>query len=64
MSRVELGPIDRTVGNIADRLTGKMVDKFVGTWKMISSENFDDYMKALGMIYLSNLKLLIKYECI
>uniref|UniRef100_A0A8C7PQG0 Fatty acid binding protein 4a n=1 Tax=Oncorhynchus mykiss TaxID=8022 RepID=A0A8C7PQG0_ONCMY len=26
-----------------------MVDKFVGTWKMISSENFDDYMKALGV---------------
>uniref|UniRef100_A0A3P9N174 Fatty acid binding protein 4a n=1 Tax=Poecilia reticulata TaxID=8081 RepID=A0A3P9N174_POERE len=22
---------------------------FVGTWKMISSENFDDYMKALGV---------------
>lgn len=41
-----------------------MVDKFVGTWKMISSENFDDYMKALGMIYVSNLKLLITYECI
>ncbi|XP_048882704.1 fatty acid-binding protein, adipocyte-like [Brienomyrus brachyistius] len=26
-----------------------MVDKFVGTWKMISSESFDDYMKALGV---------------
>lgn len=26
----------------------KMVEKFVGTWKMISSENFDDYMKAIG----------------
>uniref|UniRef100_A0AAY5KNN8 Cytosolic fatty-acid binding proteins domain-containing protein n=1 Tax=Esox lucius TaxID=8010 RepID=A0AAY5KNN8_ESOLU len=26
-----------------------MVDNFVGTWKMISSENFDDYMKALGV---------------
>nr|ACI68244.1 Fatty acid-binding protein, heart [Salmo salar] len=26
-----------------------MVDKFVGTWKVISSENFDDYMKALGV---------------
>ena len=25
-----------------------MVEKFVGTWKMISSENFDDYMKAIG----------------
>ncbi|MCJ8746192.1 hypothetical protein PDJAM_G00138980 [Pangasius djambal] len=26
-----------------------MVDKFVGTWKMVSSENFDEYMKALGV---------------
>ncbi|MBN3295378.1 MYP2 protein, partial [Amia calva] len=26
-----------------------MVDKFVGTWKMIHSDNFDDYMKALGV---------------
>uniref|UniRef100_A0A3B3TH25 Fatty acid binding protein 4a n=1 Tax=Paramormyrops kingsleyae TaxID=1676925 RepID=A0A3B3TH25_9TELE len=26
-----------------------MVDKFVGTWRMISSDNFDDYMKALGV---------------
>lgn len=25
-----------------------MVEKFVGTWKMVSSENFDDYMKAIG----------------
>lgn len=28
----------------------KMVDQFVGTWKMVSSENFDDYMKAIGKI--------------
>ncbi|XP_077446127.1 fatty acid binding protein 4a [Stigmatopora argus] len=26
-----------------------MVEKFVGTWKMISSDNFDDYMKAIGV---------------
>ncbi|XP_041101079.1 fatty acid binding protein 4a [Polyodon spathula] len=26
-----------------------MVDKFLGTWKMVTSENFDDYMKALGV---------------
>ncbi|XP_077405332.1 fatty acid binding protein 4a [Vanacampus margaritifer] len=26
-----------------------MVEKFVGTWKMVSSENFDDYMKAIGV---------------
>lgn len=29
--------------------TGKMVEKFVGTWKMVTSDNFDEYMKALGM---------------
>ncbi|XP_076006168.1 fatty acid-binding protein, heart-like [Genypterus blacodes] len=26
-----------------------MVEQFVGTWKMISSENFDEYMKAIGV---------------
>ncbi|XP_006009738.1 fatty acid-binding protein, adipocyte [Latimeria chalumnae] len=26
-----------------------MVDQFVGTWKLENSENFDDYMKALGV---------------
>ncbi|XP_061911004.1 fatty acid binding protein 4a [Entelurus aequoreus] len=26
-----------------------MVEKFVGTWRMVSSENFDDYMKAIGV---------------
>ncbi|KAM3933462.1 fatty acid-binding protein, heart [Leptodactylus fuscus] len=26
-----------------------MVDKFVGTWRMVESKNFDDYMKALGV---------------
>ncbi|KAM4539699.1 fatty acid binding protein 4a [Odontesthes bonariensis] len=26
-----------------------MVDKFIGTWRMVSSENFDDYMKAIGV---------------
>ncbi|XP_008329914.1 fatty acid binding protein 4a [Cynoglossus semilaevis] len=26
-----------------------MVESFVGTWKMVSSENFDDYMKAIGV---------------
>ncbi|KAB0407666.1 hypothetical protein E2I00_016772 [Balaenoptera physalus] len=25
-----------------------MSNKFLGTWKLVSSENFDDYMKALG----------------
>ncbi|XP_033495933.1 fatty acid binding protein 4b [Epinephelus lanceolatus] len=26
-----------------------MVEQFVGTWTLTSSENFDDYMKALGV---------------
>jgi len=35
-----------------------MCDQFVGTWKLLSSENFEDYMKELGencyleMLYL------------
>ncbi|XP_004591705.1 fatty acid-binding protein, heart [Ochotona princeps] len=26
-----------------------MVDSFVGTWKLVESKNFDDYMKSLGV---------------
>nr|XP_057940574.1 fatty acid binding protein 4b [Doryrhamphus excisus] len=26
-----------------------MVEQFVGTWKLTASENFDDYMKAIGV---------------
>ncbi|KAM8868967.1 fatty acid binding protein 4b [Spinachia spinachia] len=26
-----------------------MVDQFVGTWTLTASENFDDYMKAIGV---------------
>ena len=26
----------------------RMCDAFVGTWKLVSSENFDDYMKEVG----------------
>ncbi|XP_008051489.1 fatty acid-binding protein 9 [Carlito syrichta] len=26
-----------------------MVEPFLGTWKMVSSENFEDYMKELGV---------------
>ncbi|XP_026146454.1 fatty acid-binding protein, brain-like [Carassius auratus] len=26
-----------------------MVDAFCGTWKLVSSDNFDEYMKALGV---------------
>lgn len=25
-----------------------MCDQFVGTWKLLTSENFEDYMKELG----------------
>lgn len=25
-----------------------MVEQFVGTWTLVSSENFDDYMKTIG----------------
>ena len=27
-----------------------MVEQFVGSWKMVSSENFDDFLKAMGKI--------------
>ncbi|KAF6108666.1 fatty acid binding protein 3 [Phyllostomus discolor] len=26
-----------------------MVDAFAGTWKLVDSKNFDDYMKSLGV---------------
>ncbi|XP_053563075.1 fatty acid-binding protein, heart [Bombina bombina] len=26
-----------------------MAEKFVGTWKMVDSKNFDEYMKAIGV---------------
>lgn len=29
-------------------LTVIMVDAFCATWKLVDSENFDEYMKALG----------------
>ncbi|CAF0970504.1 unnamed protein product, partial [Brachionus calyciflorus] len=29
-----------------------MVESFIGTWKLISSENFDDLMKELGVGYV------------
>ena len=28
-----------------------MSSKYVGTWKLESSENFDEYMKAVGKCY-------------
>lgn len=36
-----------------------MVEKFVGTWKMVSSENFDDYMKAIGRTHELEFKIYI-----
>lgn len=42
-----------------------MVETFVGTWKMTNSENFDEYMKALGMInYLITSKYFQFAKCI
>ncbi|KAG7476152.1 fatty acid-binding protein, adipocyte-like [Solea senegalensis] len=28
-----------------------MVEQFVGTWTLSASENFDDYMKAIGVSF-------------
>ncbi|XP_051027588.1 fatty acid-binding protein, heart [Acomys russatus] len=28
-----------------------MADAFVGTWKLVDSKNFDDYMKSLGVSF-------------
>ncbi|KAM9687776.1 fatty acid-binding protein, heart [Trichechus inunguis] len=28
-----------------------MVEAFVGTWKLVDSKNFDDYMKSLGVSF-------------
>ena len=39
-----------------------MVDAFCATWKLIDSQNFDDYMKALGklrLMWAGNLKLCV-----
>ena len=46
--KVIFRPAERFVIEDIASNTGKMVDKFVGTWRMVSSENFDDYMKAIG----------------
>ncbi|XP_022351918.1 fatty acid-binding protein, heart isoform X1 [Enhydra lutris kenyoni] len=29
-----------------------MVDAFVGTWKLVDSKNFDDYMKSLALMLI------------
>uniref|UniRef100_A0A8C8TBP4 Fatty acid binding protein 9, testis n=1 Tax=Peromyscus maniculatus bairdii TaxID=230844 RepID=A0A8C8TBP4_PERMB len=31
------------------RKLSKMIEPFLGTWKLVSSENFEDYMKELGV---------------
>ncbi|XP_059945333.1 fatty acid-binding protein, heart [Mesoplodon densirostris] len=28
-----------------------MVDAFVGTWKLVDSKNFDDYMRSIGVSF-------------
>lgn len=46
-------PLEQNVelsASTAPRLPScKMCDAFVGTWKLVSSENFDDYMKEVGV---------------
>ncbi|XP_057592561.1 fatty acid-binding protein 9 [Hippopotamus amphibius kiboko] len=38
-----------------------MIEPFLGTWKMVSSENFDEYMKQLGVsVAVQNLAGLAK----
>ena len=32
----------------SDRQTDKMAEAFVGKYKLMSQENFDDYLKAIG----------------
>lgn len=44
---------DRSSLTVLSRILGlwktiTMVDAFCATWKLVESENFDDYMKALG----------------
>jgi len=34
--------------NLGDTQFVAMSNKYVGTWKLESSENFDEYMKAVG----------------
>lgn len=45
-----LWPLPLSAGP-APRKACTMCNRFVGTWKLISSENFDDYMKELGEKY-------------
>ena len=40
-----------------------MVDKFIGTWKIQTSENFDDYMKALGKKTILDFNMSCKKTC-
>ncbi|XP_054354802.1 fatty acid-binding protein 9 [Pongo pygmaeus] len=38
-----------------------MVEPFLGTWKLVSSENFEDYMKELGVNFAArNMAGLVK----
>lgn len=42
-----------------------MVDAFVGTWNIVDTKNFDEYMKAIGecavKISMSRSVLIVKY---
>lgn len=38
-----------------------MVEAFCGTWKLIDSQNFDEYMKAIGEFFPdANIENIIK----
>ncbi|XP_040444151.1 fatty acid-binding protein, heart [Falco naumanni] len=44
-----LGPPIRACGCVSPPHPLAMVDAFVGTWKLVDTANFDEYMKALGV---------------
>lgn len=41
-------PLQSLIENQAEFSSTAMSDRFLGTWKLVSTEHFDDYMKALG----------------
>ena len=38
-----------------------MIEHFLGTWKLVSSENFEEYMKELGEKYHYNIQKLVMH---
>ncbi|XP_074781960.1 fatty acid-binding protein, heart [Athene noctua] len=43
------GPPPHVCGSVSPLYPLTMVDAFVGTWKLVDTTNFDEYMKALGV---------------